>query len=599
VFMKTPPAVVVALCVLLSTLPSTATPCAAQSASAQTQTESGAPREADEQKRQSLLGDLRALESESKELRAPLDVASAKAEIAAAEWSLDRERAKRLLREALPLTFPEEVDRAKLRKHSVGERIQFGSLEDRARGMVRARILKVASAEPAFARELADASARELGVVQEVEQYMQLASAAAGEGRVDDAADLVRHAVEKEPTLIGVGFTVNEVAARDRAAADRMMLDYVNSLRALPLSVFTEPNDAGLRLMFNFMQMLNPAEPFFGATATTPPSREVVRAYVGFVIDTMGRAEQSHADTARVWPMLVMLWPYVAEYAPELTAQFNALERASRPAGRLPPVLPTLSDLKKGDNKRYEERLKAARESKDPTAVEMAATSAMQRNDFEEARKLLEMLKDERLKAQLSEMADEKESLYLAGKGDLAGAEKLARQLTRPDAVMRAYPPLIARVAKNGDAASAQFLAYDAVQRLKTSAEKESANDTYVPSLLASVASSVRLFRQSRALLAMSELALAVEPAGGETALEVLDALPETANRARITSEQGYANFNAEAFARLAAKDEGRVRAAAARFEDRLQRIVALAAAYRGEAKALDGRDGSEKKTVR
>jgi hypothetical protein len=223
----------------------------------------------------------------------------------------------------------------------------------------------------------------------------------------------------------------------------------------------------------------------------------------------------------------------------------------------------------------------------------------MQKNDFDEARELIELLKDERLKAQLSEMADEKESVYLTNKGELASAQKLARQLTRPDSVMRAYPPLIRRLSKSGDAASAQFLAYDAVQRLKVSAEKESADDTYVPSLLASVASSIRLFKQSPALRAMSELALAVDTAGGETALEVLDAVAETANKARITSESGSANFNAEAFAKLAAKDGARARAAASRFDDRLQRIVALAAACRGEADALKAREDSKKKTTR
>jgi hypothetical protein len=596
VLKKTPHALFV-LAIVLSTF----RPCAAQSASTPKQTASDATtsvkpeadsaREADVQKRQTLLADLRALASEAKELRAPLDVASAKAEIAAASWTLDREWAKRLLREALPLTFPEEVDRPKQREHAVGARLQMGPLEDRARALVRGRILKIASAEPAFARELADSTARELGVVEEVDRYTQLASAAAGEGRIGDAGDLIRHAIETEPTLIGIGFVINEVAAHDRAAADRLMLDYVNSLRALPLSVFTEPNDAGLRVPFSFMSMLNPAEPFFGTPAATqPPGREVVRAYISFVVDMMSRAEQSHADTTRMHTMLVMLWPYVAEYAPELTAQFNALERASRTPGARTPSLPTLSDLKKGDNKRYEERQKAARESKDPTAVEMAATSAMQHKDFEEARKLIELLKDERLRSQLSEMADEKESLYLLSKGDTAGALKLARQLTRPDSVMRAYPPLITRLAKNGDAASAQFLTYEAVQRLKTSSEKEASNDTYVPSLLASFASSIRLFKQTPALRALSELALASEHAGGETALDVLDAIAETANKARITSEMGSANFDAEAFAKLSPKDEARVRSAAARFEDRLQRIVALASAYRGEAEALQAR---------
>ena len=224
-------------------------------------------------------------------------------------------------------------------------------------------------------RRREDGAPREEAGVEEAEQYTQLASAAAGEGRIDEAGELIRHAMEVEPTLIDVGFAINEVAARDRPAADRLMLDY-----------------------------------------------------------------------------------------------------------------------------------------------------------------------------------------------------------------------------KDGDGPSAQFLTYDAVQRLKATAEKESGNDTYVPTLLAPGASSIRAFKQSSALRAMSELALSAESAGGETALDVLDSIAETANKARITSEQGSANFNAESFAKLAAKDSARVRAAASRFEDRLQRIVALANAYRGESDALLSREKARAK---
>jgi hypothetical protein len=598
---KTPHSLIlVALVLSISSPP----PCAAQSAATPKPTQKSVPaaaerdesqadeaRAADEQKRQSMLADLRALEAESKELRSPLDAASAKAEIAAAAWTLEREWAKRLLREALPLTFPEEVDRPKIREHALGARLQAGPLEDRARGPVRARILKLAAADPAFARELADSTARELGVVQEVEQYTQMASAAAREGRVDDAAELIRHAIQVEPTLINIGSAINGVAAQDRDAADRLTLEYINALRALPLSVFTDPaGDASLRVPISFMSMLNPGGLFLGTANAPPPRREVIRAYISFVMETMTRADQAHADVKPMWAMLGMLWPYVAEYAPELAAQFNTLERVSRRPGARPPALQTLSEIEKGDNKRYEERLKAAKETKDPVALEMAATSAMHRNDFDEARRLVGMLKDEHLRAQLSEMADEKESVYLTNKGELVDALKLARQLTRPDSVMRAYPPLIGRLAKNGDASSAQFLAYEGVRVLKASAEKEAANDTYVPSILASFASSIRIYKQSPALSAMSELALAIAPSDGDAALDVLDALAETANKARITSEFGSASFNADAFAKLAVKDGERVRSAASRFEDRLQRIVALASAVRGEAEALNAR---------
>src|SRR5205823_6669526 len=111
--------------------------------------------------------------------------------------------------------------------------------------------------------------------------------------------------------------------------------------------------------------------------------------------------------------------------------------RASRPPGARAPTFNTFADIEKSGDKRYEEKIKMARETKDPLSLEMASTSAMNRNDFEEARKLLDMLKDERLKAQLTEVADEKESLYLTGKGDTAGAARLARRLTRPDSILR------------------------------------------------------------------------------------------------------------------------------------------------------------------
>jgi hypothetical protein len=542
------------------------------------------------QQKAALLADVRALEGESRELLKPLDAAAAKAEVAAAAWTLDREWAKALLREALVLTFPEEASRPKLREHEVGAPLRPPTPEDTARMMVRSRVLKTASADPAFARELAGLTARELGSVEEAEQYTQLASAAAGEGRLEEAGDLIRRSIEAEPTMMNIGFAINEVAARDRAEGDRLMLGYIESLRALPLSAFATPGGAGLRVPVNFMLMLRPADfPIGGApTPSQPAGREVARAYVAFILDTAARVEQAHGDLTQLHAALAMAWPYVAEYAPEYTAQFNELERASRRPDLPSFPLSTFADMKKNYDKRYEEKIKLARETKDPLDLEVAVTAAMNRDDFDEARKLLDMLRDERLKAQLTEMADEKESLYLTGRGDTAGAARLARQLARPDSILRAYPPLIRRLIKERDAASAQFLTYEAAQHLKTAAEKDAGNDAYLPTQLAQAAASIKVFKQSRALVALSELSLAVEPAGAEAALDVLDSLVECAAKARITSEQGNPNFNADAFMKLASADDARVRAAASRLEDRLQRIFALAAVYRGEAARLN-----------
>ena len=85
----------------------------------------------------------------------------------------------------------------------------------------------------------------------------------------------------------------------------------------------------------------------------------------------------------------------------------------------------------------------------------------------------------------------------------------------------------------------------------------------------------------------MSELALAVAPADEQAALDTLDALVETAAKARIESENGSPSFNLEVFNKLAASNAPRARAAASRFADRLQRISASAAVIRARTDAI------------
>ncbi|HJQ30815.1 MAG TPA: hypothetical protein VJ866_01475 [Pyrinomonadaceae bacterium] len=541
------------------------------------------------QRRAALLADLRALESESKELLRPLEAASARAEIAAAAWPLERDWAKSLLREALALTLPPESERERLRSIPVGGQLDSPSPEAIARSMIRSRVLKLASAEPEFARELAAATAAELGREQESAQYTQLASAAVGEGRLEEAADLVGRAIDAEPTLINISLTINEVAARDRAAGDRLALRYVEALRALPLSAFAGQGGMNVRVPLNFMWILRPdAAALPGAARPSPAGREVVRAFLNFVLETAARVEQSHGDLGPLHAMLAMLLPLAVEHAPELTAQFVSLERASRGPNSPAPALTTLNATKAAADKMYEERMKLARQSKDPLELEVAVSFAAGKKEFEEARKLLSLMKDGETKTRLGEMLDIRESQHLTETGDLTGAERLARQLTGATAVLQAYPPLVKRLAKQGDAGRAALLVDEAVRRLRESAEKDNSNDSFIPTALASVASSLRVFKQTRALLAMSELAIAVAPADTSAALDTLDALVETASKARVTSENGQPNFNAEAFAVLSAADDGRVRSAAGRLEDRVQRIAALAAVYRAEAARLE-----------
>ena len=544
-------------------------------------------------RRAALLADLRALEAESKELLKPIDAASAKAEVAAAAWTLDREWAKALLRDALVLTFPEEPYRAPLRERPIGAELKPGPAENGARGRVRRRVFKIAAGDRAFWRELAETSARELGRVEATERETAMAASAADEGRLAEAEELILRAAESEPTLMNVGGAINHVAARDRAAADRLILAYIGRLRRLPLSVFAGRNHTGLRVPMSFAIMLNPERlQFFLRTPTVPPppGREVVRAYVAFIVETMTRIEQERGDLRPMHIFITMVWANMMQHAPEYAAQLAALERASRRPGQSAPPLRTFAEIEVAydPDKKYDERLKTARQTKDQLDLEMAAEAAMKRNEFEEARKLIAWMKDGATKTQLTEKANTKESLHLLGAGDLAGAERLARQLNNVASIIEAVPPLVRRVVKEGDAGRAALLADEAGRRLRAAAERSNTNDNFIPTLLGPVAGSIRIFKQSRALEGMGELASAVEPAAPQSALDLLDALVETAAKARITSEQGNPSFDPEAFARLAARDAGRARSAAARLGDRLQRIAALAAVARAEAEQIE-----------
>jgi hypothetical protein len=71
-------------------------------------------------------------------------------------------------------------------------------------------------------------------------------------------------------------------------------------------------------------------------------------------------------------------------------------------------------------------------------------------------------------------------------------------------------------------------------------------------------------------------------------ASEVVDEMVDAANRSEIDTKQGRTGFDSDVFSKLAAKDEIRARSAAENLNDRLRRLVALAAIYQWKAKQLE-----------
>src|SRR5947209_12258816 len=90
-------------------------------------------------KRLSLISSLQGLDAQSLKLNKPLALALAKAEIADAAWSLDRVWAKKLLREAFELTFPEDEERRMLRNRPIGAPPTIPTADEVGRNSVRNR----------------------------------------------------------------------------------------------------------------------------------------------------------------------------------------------------------------------------------------------------------------------------------------------------------------------------------------------------------------------------------------------------------------------------------------------------------------------------
>jgi hypothetical protein len=246
--------------------------------------------------RNALLFQLRALDSEASELRKPLARSRAKVEIADAAWTLDREWAKKLLREAYELTFPEEAERDRLRQEVIGARPKPPTDMEWARTQMRDRVFVVARRDKAFADELGLLGARELGRAEEDERNRNLASQALRAGDAQLAGEYVSLSITAEPTR-GTAFEmIPNIAKLDRAVADRLILEYIGRLRGTPISM---SNGSALRVHLFLHGMMAGGYPGKDGRPVPPPGPAVARAYVSYVVESMTALGQSEPQSLR------------------------------------------------------------------------------------------------------------------------------------------------------------------------------------------------------------------------------------------------------------------------------------------------------------
>lgn len=525
-----------------------------------------------------LLADLQALEAKSAKLDKPLARALAGAEIADAAWTLDAAWSKKLLTEAYQLTFPEEEERSRLRDRPVGAPPILPSPVGRARWAVRTRVLNVAGRDKAFADQLLRLGVEQLGHYEGSMRSAQLADAALEAGDDAAAGRYILESIDADPTQIGWEPALNDLATRDRAAADRLILQYLERLGAFPLS----PSNGSLQRVHYLLAKLIFAADFTprpGGQRVPEPGPAVLRAYVTYMVRSLAQLEQRQPGALRTSrTMVVAVWTLLRKHAPELTGEFMELDRLSRSPGDNSP-LPQQS-MSEVSRARYEERegRDTGRGQPDPQRVE----SLLGTGDFAQARKLIEKLADGPQKSRLVEEANAGEALSLARKGDLVGARSMAEQLTKAVSILRVYPAIVTKCAAEKDRACASNSVYQAMKQLK----RADAGPPNVPegTPLSTLPSGSEF---DPVTLSMGRLATLLMPIDETLALEVLDELVAAANVSKVDTGQGRVGFDAAVFRTVAAGDEARARQATENFKDPLRQIVAAAAIYQWKAKEL------------
>jgi competence protein ComGC len=530
-----------------------------------------------------IINDLKALVVDSKNLLSPLAQAVAKAEIADAAWSLDVELAKQLLRDAYQLTFPPEDKQGKDNAQSTSMPPILLTGELRARFAARTRIIKIASRDKKFAEELQLLSEGRIPNYEKPYVYAKLAGDALESGDVEGASQFILKSYEADPTRGAISDVINDLAIQDRAAADRLILKYIESLKPVLLS---HRNQSDGIVTLTFFSLMYPND-FFGDTnkPVPPPGPAVMRAYAGYVVESLQRMEQNEPGSIKYMRGLLMsAWLPLKQYAPELAGAFLELEKSSRMPGQ-DISLPTL-DGEKAKRERYEKRLRDAAESDAPDdrTINLLIGNA----DFDKARRLIDKLPEGARRAQHAEKVNLKEALSLASKGDIAGASLLAQRLTKAASLLQLYPVLIKTCAGRNNTACVTRLGLQAMKQL----EKADASPFAPPA-----GTPTSFFANGResdlALQGLAKLTTSVAPFDVTLSFEVLDKMIAAANRSEVDTGQGRVGFDTEVFKTMAALDEVHARQAAGGMDDRLRRIASLAAISKWKAEMLNKASGS------
>ncbi|MGZ8842542.1 MAG: hypothetical protein ACXW18_02700 [Pyrinomonadaceae bacterium] len=524
-----------------------------------------------------LLSELQSLGARAKLLDAPLARALAQTEVADAAWFLDQDLAKTLLRDSIGLTLPRESDQSKSKSRAIGAPPRLPSPTEMAGAVVRFRILQVARRDQALLKELSSLVIDKLGGPQGHQNFADLANDAIAAGDNEAAEKYLTQAIDADPTQVNASMEIGRLATKDRDAADRVILAYINRLRSTPLSF---SNGSEQRVFFALASLVllpksNLGAPGVNIRSTAPA---VIREYVAYTIELLSRRTPEQLRGGRGY--LIAMWPLVQQYAPELRQQFFDLELRSRAVGEN-LSLPTSKSIEKEYKEEFEKHVNRELERDQPDAI--VIQRVIGQGDFSKARKLIDKLADGPQKTELTEMCNAQQAISLANKDDIPGAQKLAESLAKATSILKVFPVIAGKCAAKDDDVCARDSVNQAVRQLK---KADVTPFTPPPGVPASIFGTKR--DRDPVLSSLGSLVSAVLSVKDELALDVLDELVIAANHSELDTSEGRTGFETSLFKKLAEKNEARVNLAALQLKDPLRQIVALAAIDQWKSEKLN-----------
>jgi hypothetical protein len=171
-----------------------------------------------------------------------------------------------------------------------------------------------------------------LGRTEEVERYRSLALQSLRAGDIETAGKYTSLSIKAEPTLSTVWEITPNLAKQDQAAADKLLMQYIEELRVTTLSMATA---SALRVHIFLFSMMAGHLGHSGESQQSPPNPALVKAYASYVVESMTQLARTEPESLKnLRTYLMFAWLPLKQYAPELTGAFMELGEVEPEAGR-------------------------------------------------------------------------------------------------------------------------------------------------------------------------------------------------------------------------------------------------------------------------